>query len=71
MNWLKIKINGNLKPILFVLAFVFAGGKAWSQLNAIQRTVNLAATQASVDKLGEAITHRVERLEGFHFHPEP
>lgn len=70
-DWLRVNINGNIKPILCVLAFAFAGGKAWSQLNAIQRTVNLCATQASVDDLREAITGRVERLEGFHFQPTP
>ena len=70
-DWLRVNINGNIKPILCVLAFAFAGGKAWSQLNAIQRTVNLAATQKSVDDLRDSFTDRVERLEGFHMTVAP
>lgn len=82
-DWLKVQINGNGKLIVGVLAVGVAWGTLTTQLLAnrssligIQLRVDVCATQASVaavvtsvEKFGEAITHRVERLEGFHFQP--
>lgn len=67
MHWLKLKINGNIKPILAIVAVGVACGIVRAQLNAIQRTVNLSATQKSVDDLRDAMTDRIERLEDFHW----
>ena len=63
--------NGTLKKAAWMAPIIFAAGGAWAKLNAIQRTVNLAATQTSVDELRTNLTDRVERLEGFHFQPTP
>ena len=85
MNWLKIRINGNGKLIVGVLAVGIAWGTLTTQLRdnrssliGIQSRVDVCATQSSVaavvtsvEKFSEAITHRVERLEGFHFQPTP